>query len=97
MRKLSEDPRLGVAGTPFTEDGYDSARDSFEGENHVAGGCQLFRRQCFQEIGGYVPNPAGGVDWIGGHDSSHEGLENEVLSRKRFITTERWARQEGAF
>ena len=50
MGKFSEDPRLGVAGTPFTEDlGYDSARDSFEGENHVAGGCQLFRRDCFRD------------------------------------------------
>ena len=63
--KFSEDPQLGVAGTPFTEDaGYDSAQDSFEGENHVAGGCQLFRRECFEEIGGYVPNVAGGIDWI---------------------------------
>ena len=36
--RFLEDPRLGVAGTPFTEDGgYDTARDSFEGENHVAG------------------------------------------------------------
>src|SRR5437762_662354 len=44
MRKFSEDPNLGVAGTPFTQDGgYDTARDSFEGENHVPGGCQLFR------------------------------------------------------
>src|SRR5262249_21773702 len=62
MQKFAEDPPLGVAGTPFTEaDGYDSAKDSFEGENHVAGGCQLFRRQCFEDIGGYIPNPAGGV------------------------------------
>jgi glycosyltransferase involved in cell wall biosynthesis len=38
--KFAGAPRLGVAGTPFTEDrGYDTARDSFEGENHVAGGC----------------------------------------------------------
>ena len=51
--KFAEDPKLGVAGTPFTEDGgYDTARDSFEGENHVAGGCQLFKRQCFEEVGG---------------------------------------------
>jgi glycosyltransferase involved in cell wall biosynthesis len=63
IRKFSEDPKLGVAGTPFTEDlGYDSARDSFEGENHVAGGCQLFRRQCFEEVGCYVANRAGGID-----------------------------------
>src|SRR5881392_294603 len=63
LRKFSEDPKLGVAGTPFTEDGgYDTAKDSFEGENHVAGGCQLFRRRCFEDVGGYIPNPAGGVD-----------------------------------
>jgi biofilm PGA synthesis N-glycosyltransferase PgaC len=60
--KFVEDARLGVAGTPFTEDGrYDTARDSFEGENHVAGGCQLFRRQCFEDVGGYIPNPLGGI------------------------------------
>src|ERR1700730_11456412 len=64
LNKFAEDPRLGVAGTIFREDGYSSATDSFEGQNHVAGGCQLFRRQCFQEIGGYVPNKAGGIDWI---------------------------------
>src|ERR1017187_4743312 len=45
MRKFSENPKLGVAGTPFLENGYDSARDSFEGENHVAGGRPLFPRR----------------------------------------------------
>ena len=64
LRKFAEDSKLGVAGTPFLENGYDSASDSFEGANHVAGGCQLFRRQCFEEIGGYVPNRAGGIDWV---------------------------------
>jgi glycosyltransferase involved in cell wall biosynthesis len=65
MQKFEENPRLGVAGTPFTQDGgYDSTKDSFEGENYVAGPVQLFRRDCFREIGGYVANPAGGVDWI---------------------------------
>src|SRR5208282_429225 len=59
IQKFSEFPELGVAGTPFIENGYDSAKDSFEGENHVAGGCQLFRRQCWEEVGGYVPNRAG--------------------------------------
>jgi glycosyltransferase involved in cell wall biosynthesis len=43
MEKFAADPELGVGGTPFTEKGYDSGRDSFEGENYVAGPCQLFR------------------------------------------------------
>ena len=64
LDKFEKDARLGVTGTIFREEGYSSATDSFEGQNHVAGGCQLFRRQCFEEIGGYVPNKAGGIDWI---------------------------------
>jgi hypothetical protein len=24
----------------------------------------MFRRRCFDEVGGYVPNKAGGIDWI---------------------------------
>jgi glycosyltransferase involved in cell wall biosynthesis len=84
MQKFSEDPRLGVAGTPFTEDGYDSARDSFEGENHVAGGCQLFRRECFQHIGGYIPNRAGGIDWIAVTTARMKGWKTRSFLEKRF-------------
>src|SRR5437868_6840475 len=84
MGKFSEDPRLGVAGTPFTEHGYDSAKDSFEGENHVAGGCQLFRRQCFEEIGGYIGNPAGGVDWIAVTTARMKGWKTCSFPEKRF-------------
>jgi len=85
IRKFYDDPQLGVAGTPFTEDGgYDSARDSFEGENHVAGGCQLFRRKCFEEIGGYIPNPAGGIDWIAVTTARMKGWKTRSFPEKRF-------------
>jgi len=84
MGKFSEDPKLGVAGTPFTEDGYDSAKDSFEGENHVAGGCQLFRRQCFEDVGGYIPNPAGGIDWIAVTTARMKGWKTKSFVEKRF-------------
>jgi len=85
MQKFFDDPKLGVAGTPFTENGgYDSARDSFEGENHVAGGCQLFRRPCFEVIGGYVPNGAGGVDWIAVTTARMKGWKTRSFPEKRF-------------
>ena len=85
MRKFSEDPKLGVAGTPFTEDGgYDTARDSFEGENHVAGGCQLFRRRCFEQVGGYIPNQGGGVDWIAVTTARMKGWKTRSFAEKRF-------------
>jgi glycosyltransferase involved in cell wall biosynthesis len=85
IEKFAEDPKLGVAGTPFTEDGgYDTARDSFEGENHVAGGCQLFRRQCFEDVGGYIPNPAGGIDWIAVTTARMKGWRTKSFPQKRF-------------
>jgi glycosyltransferase involved in cell wall biosynthesis len=83
--KFAEDPALGVAGTPFTEDGgYDSTKDSFEGENHVAGGCQLFRRECFEDVGGYVPNQAGGIDWIAVTTARMMGWRTRSFPEKRF-------------
>ena len=85
MQKFSEDPELGVAGTPFTQNGdYDSSKDSFEGENYVAGPCQLFRRECFQEIGGYVPNRAGGLDWIAVMTARMKGWKVRAFPEKRF-------------
>lgn len=85
MQKFSEDPKLGVAGTPFTQDGgYDSSKHSFEGENYVAGPCQLFRRECFEDIGGYVPNRAGGVDWIAAMTARMKGWKVRSFPEKRF-------------
>jgi len=82
--KFAADPQLGLAGTPFTEDGYDSTRDSFEGENYVAGPCQLFRFRCFQEIGGYVAHRAGGVDWIAVMTARMKGWNVRAFPDKRF-------------
>jgi glycosyltransferase involved in cell wall biosynthesis len=85
LGKFAEDKTLGVAGTPFTEvGGYDSTRDSFEGQNYVAGPCQLFRRTCWQDIGGYVPNHAGGVDWIAVMTARMKGWKVHAFAEKRF-------------
>jgi glycosyltransferase involved in cell wall biosynthesis len=83
--RFEADPRLGVAGTYFTEsDGYDSARDSYEGPEYVAGPCQLFRRQCFEEIGGYVAHRAGGVDWIAVMTARMHGWNVRAFDDGRF-------------
>jgi len=85
LHRFEEDPSLGVAGTTFVEEGYDSSRDSFEGQNHVAGGCQLFRRQCFEEIGGFIPNKAGGVDWIAVTTARMKGWRTRSFKEKYFL------------
>ena len=85
LQKFSADPKLGVAGTPFTQaGGYDSTRDSFEGEHFVAGPIQLFRRDCFREISGYFASPAGGVDWIAVMTAKMKGWTARSFAEKRF-------------
>jgi len=56
LQKLIEDPSLGVTGTAYNEEGFDSTKDSFESENSVHGASQVFRRECFSDIGGYLPS-----------------------------------------
>jgi glycosyltransferase involved in cell wall biosynthesis len=85
LSKFEEDAGLGVAGTIFREEGYSSATDSFEGQNHVPGGCQLFRRRCFKEIGGYIPNRAGGIDWIAVTTARMMGWKTRSFREKFFF------------
>lgn len=63
LGKFAADPQLGLAGCPFSEDGvtYDY---SFSSAEHVSGACQMFRRACFEQIGGYVPLKGGGIDVV---------------------------------
>lgn len=86
LNRFEEDPKLGVAGTPFREEsGYDSAVDSFEGQAHVAGQVQLFRRRCFEEIGGYRPNKAGGIDWMAVTSARMMGWKTQSFREKWFF------------
>lgn len=79
--KFSEDPDLGVAGTHYVEGEFHSFRDSYINVHHVNGQVQLFRRACFEEIGGYEPIKGGGIDWVavttarmrGWHTYSYDG------------------------
>jgi len=79
--KFSECPELGVAGTPFVEDGchYDYRFTNIE---HVSGACQLFRKRCFEEIGGYVPIRNGGIDWAAVTTARMKGWETRTFTEK---------------
>lgn len=84
LRKFSENPALGVAGTAYTEEGWDSMKDSFEGETSVHGACQFFRLECFRQIGGYVPNAAGGIDWIAVTTARMKGWQTQNFPGRKF-------------
>jgi glycosyltransferase involved in cell wall biosynthesis len=86
LGKFRDEPRLGVAGTVFREEGgYNSGTDSFEGQNYVSGQCQVFRRECFEEIGGYFANKAGGIDWIAVETARMKGWKTRSYREKSFF------------
>jgi len=81
MDKFAEDSMLGVAGTPFVEDGkhYDYRFTNIE---HVSGACQLFRRECFEETGGYAPIKGGGIDWVAVTTARMKGWKTRTFTDK---------------
>jgi biofilm PGA synthesis N-glycosyltransferase PgaC len=81
LRKFVENPKLGVAGTPFVEGGshYDYRFTNIE---HVSGACQLFRRECFEDIGGYIPIEGGGIDWVAVTTARMKGWATRTFTKK---------------
>jgi poly-beta-1,6-N-acetyl-D-glucosamine synthase len=82
MGKFSDDPRLGVAGTPFLEAGRRGYDYRFTSIEHVSGACQLFRRECFEEIGGYVPAKRGGIDLVAVLKARMNGWRTRTFTAK---------------
>jgi biofilm PGA synthesis N-glycosyltransferase PgaC len=80
LDKLQEDPGLGLAGTPFKDESmYDYRFVSIE---HVSGACQLFRRECFESIGGYVPMKSGGIDHVAVLTARMKGWKTRTFTEK---------------
>jgi poly-beta-1,6-N-acetyl-D-glucosamine synthase len=84
MRKFAEDPHLGVGGTPYREGSvqYDYRFSNIE---HVSGACQLFRRECFESIGGYVPLEVGGIDLVAVTTARMNGWKTRTFIEKACV------------
>ena len=84
VRKFAGNPRLGIGGAPFQEDGktYDFR---FSSTDHVSGACQLFRRQCYEDIGGYTPIEGGGIDVVAVLTARMRGWETRTFTEKAYV------------
>jgi poly-beta-1,6-N-acetyl-D-glucosamine synthase len=91
LSRLAADPALGLVGTPFEEDGktYDYRFVSIE---HVSGACQVFRRECFEAIGGYLPMEGGGIDHVAVLSARMKGWRTRTFPDK----TSRHHRKQGS-
>jgi poly-beta-1,6-N-acetyl-D-glucosamine synthase len=81
LSKFAENPRLGVAGTPFRE-GAKQYDYRFTSTEHVSGACQLFRKECFADIGGYKAIKSGGIDTIAVVTARMKGWETRSFLEK---------------
>src|SRR5579863_968715 len=83
LKKFEENPRLGVAGTPFREGSfqYDYRFTSIE---HVSGQVQLFRRECFEDVGGYLPRKIGGIDMVAVTSARMKGWQTRTFPEKPY-------------
>jgi len=80
LRTFVENPRLGVAGTPFREgNGTGDYRFSIE---DVQGACQLSRRDCFEAIGGYRRLRSGGIDLVATLSARAKGWQTKIFTEK---------------
>jgi len=81
LTKLENDRTLGLVGTPFRE-GTASYDYRFVSIEHVSGACQMFRRECFEQVGGFVPSKAGGVDHIAVLTARMKGWKTRTFTEK---------------
>ena len=64
LGKFDADPLLGLVGGSIFENSSTGFRPrSTNSVSAVAHAVQLFRRQCYEQCGGYTPLPYGGPDW----------------------------------
>ena len=86
MSKFASTPGLGVAGTPFVEDASQLNKHTYAhgsaNLNHVSGACQMFRRKCFEEVGGYIPIKGGAIDWIAVTTARMKGWQTRTFLDK---------------
>lgn len=82
LGKLRDAPALGLVGTPFQEGTNPTYDYRFVSIEHVSGACQLFRRPCFEQIGGYQPVKGGCIDNIAVITARMRGWKTRTFTDK---------------
>jgi len=86
MEEFRRTPRLGITGGDI----YEQVNGSWQcrrgnSADSVAGGVQMFRRECFEQIGGYTPLFYGGSDSLAQLDAQLRGWEVRTRADQRIF------------
>lgn len=95
LGKFEKNPKLGLAGGFIYEEHKGEFKSrAFNSVRSVAHAIQLFRKECYEVIGGYIPLKYGGPDWCAEVMARMNGWEVEsfpelrVLHHKPTLTAE---------
>jgi hypothetical protein len=83
LQRLAEAPNLGLVGgrlVDVTSNKHYKVADL----EYVSGPCQVFRRECFEAIGGYRPLKSGGVDVVAVLSSRAAGWQTRTFTDKPY-------------
>lgn len=97
IEQFVRDKNLGVGGTPFMEGGVLVYSHGYIDQNHVSGACQIFRRECFERIGGYTPIKGGGIDWVAVTSARMMGWRTWTFTEKVFHHHRKMGTGNGSF
>lgn len=96
LAQLGSNPRLGVVGGVV----YERIDNAFHAQrissNSVAGAVQLFRRRCYEDIGGYLPVRHGGTDAVAEISARMHGWEVQNFPELRVLHHRRVGMGEGS-
>lgn len=87
LEQLSRDPQLGICGGALWDregDRLTYVRAGSE-DYHVPGGIQLYRRQCYEQIGGFIPIQGGGQDTIANFTALMRGWKVRTFADTRVM------------
>jgi len=82
LTKLAQDSELGIIGTPYKDVTSEIYDYRFVSPDHVSGACQVFRRSCYEEIGGYVVAKGGAIDSIASLTARLRGWKTRTFTDK---------------
>jgi glycosyltransferase involved in cell wall biosynthesis len=85
LARFRANPRLGIAGGTIWNKDNNGFREQSASRDHVAGAIQMFRRKCYEEIGGLTPSKVGGADTIAEITARMRGWQTRSFSDLRVL------------
>ncbi len=85
LQKMMDDPDIGLVGSAFRDIENFSYDYRFSSIEHVTGCCMIFRRECYEQIGGYIASKGGAVDWIANISARMKGWKTRTFTETSYL------------